>query len=60
MDLLIGTADCDNAPVMMINDDLARRLTPARVDEVLAAAAGGNSDAAASGVANADAGGERG
>ncbi len=57
---VVCLGDCDNAPVMMVNEDLAQRLTPARVDEVLAAAASGNSDAAISDAAGADEGGERG
>ncbi len=57
---VVCLGDCDHAPVMMVNEELARRLTAARVDEVLAAAASGNSDAAASGVANASEGGEGG
>ena len=57
---VVCLGDCDHAPVMMVNDDLARRLTAARVDEVLAAAASGNSDVAASNVANADEGDEGG
>jgi NADH-quinone oxidoreductase subunit E len=28
--------DCDNAPVMMVNDDHFNKLTPAMIDEILA------------------------
>jgi len=35
---VVCLGDCDNAPVMMVNDELAGRLTPARVDAVLDAA----------------------
>jgi len=29
--------DCDNAPVMMVGDDLHRLLTPEKIDEIIAA-----------------------
>ena len=47
---VVCLGDCDNAPVMMVNEELAGRLTPARVDEVLAAADNGNADSAAAGA----------
>lgn len=28
--------DCDNAPVMMVGDDLHRKLTPEKIDEIIA------------------------